>query len=608
MTRALLLSLCLILAFAAPAAVAQTRTSHGLSLFGDLKYGPDFKQFLYVNPNAPKGGTLRLSSTGGFDNLNPFIAKGNPAPGLTLSYDTLFKRSLDEPGAAYGLIAKSVEVPADSSWALFTLRPEARFQDGSPITADDVVFSFEVLRDKGQPFYRFYYASIAKAEALDKTHVKFTFNKTGNRELPQIVGELPVLSKHYWQGKDFAATTLSPPLGSGPYRIAAVDANQRVTYARVKDYWGADLPVNRGSNNFDQIVYVNFNDPEVELQGLFADAYDFRRENSAKNWATRYDSVPAVQAKQIIREPTKIDQVKPMQAIVLNLRRPKFADPRVRLAFDYALDFEWTNKNLFYGQYARTASFFQSSELAATGLPSPLELELLEPFRAQLPPEVFTQVYSEPKTDGSGNERENLRKAAALLDAAGWHVVNGKLTNAKTGEIMRVEYLDVGGIFEKVILAYKERLARLGITLDYRLVDDSQYINRLHAFDFDMIVTGFAQSLSPGNEQREFWGSAAADRPESRNLAGIKNPVVDALIDKIIFATDRAHLVAATRALDRVLLWNRYVVPTWYAPFDRLAYWDRFGHPTPLPLYDDGFPDIWWYDAAHAAKTGKAKN
>ena len=606
--RAALLTLCLLLGLIAPAAAADTRVTHGLSLFGNLKYPADFKQFDYVNANAPKGGTLRLATTGGFDNLNPFIAKGNAVEGLLLIYDTLFKRSYDEPGASYGLIAKSAEVPADSSWVLFTLRPEAKFQDGVPVTADDVVFSFETLRDKGKPFYRFYYASVAKAEALDKTHVKFTFNKAGNRELPLIVAELPVMPRHYWQGKDFGATTLTPPLGSGPYRIASVQANTRVTYERVKSYWGADLPVNRGSNNFDQIVYINFGDPEVELQGLFADAYDFRQENSAKNWATRYDNVPAVQQKRLLKVPVAIEQVKPMQAIVLNLRRSKFSDPRVRLAFDYALDFEWLNKNLFYSQYARTSSFFQGSELAATGLPSPLELELLEPFRAQLPPEVFTTVYTEPKTDGSGNDRENLRKAAELLDAAGWHVVNGKRTNDKTGEVMQVEYIDATGALEKVILAYKERLARLGITLDYRLIDATQYINRMRKFDFDMVIQGYPESLSPGNEQREFWGSAAADRSDSRNYAGIKDSVVDPLIEKIIFAPDREHLVAATRALDRVLLWNHYMVPTWYAPSDRFAYWDRFGHPDPLPRYDEGFPDIWWYDTARAAKTGAAKN
>lgn len=582
---------------------AETRKTHGLSLFGDLAYPPGFKYFNYVNPNAPKGGEVRLAMTGGFDSFNPFIAKGRAPTAVQLYvYDTLTKRAMDEPGSEYGLLAQSMEVAADYSFVIFALRPEARFHDGKRVTPEDVVFSFETLRDKGEPFYRFYYANVRGAEALDSRRVKFTFDSTGNRELPQIMGQLPILPKHYWQGKAFEATTLAPPLGSGPYKIASFEANQRITFERVKDYWGADLPVNIGMNNFDRITFINFGDLDVQLQGFFADTFDFRAENSARNWATRYETVPAVKSGAIKREQIILLQPKPMQAFVVNLRRKKFADPRVRLALDYAFDFEWTNKNFFYGQYARTTSYFQGSELAARGLPDALELELLEPHRDRLPKEVFSYVFTEPQTDGSGTDRENLRRAQDLLSLAGWRVQNGVLTNTQTGEKMVIEYLDNDTGLEKVVLAYKARLARLGITLVPRLVDDAQYISRLRSFDFDMITYGIAQSLSPGNEQREFWGSAAAGRPGSRNVMGIKDPVVDALIDKIIFAEDRAHLIAACRALDRVLLWNRYVVPGWHSPHERIAYWDRFGRPRTLPRYDIGFPEIWWYDKARAAK------
>jgi microcin C transport system substrate-binding protein len=547
--------------------------------------------------------------TGGFDNFNPFIAKGRSLGAIQLFvYDTLTKRSLDEAGSEYGLIAKSMEIASDYSFVIFTLRPEARFQDGTPITPEDVVFSFDILKEKGNPFYRFYYKNVKAVEAPDKTRVKFTFDSAGNRELPQIMGQLPILPKHYWKDKDFAATTLTPPIGSGPYKIGGFEANQRITFERVKNYWGAALPVNLGMNNFDRISYINFADLDVQLQGLFADSYDFRTENSARNWATAYEGKPAVTSGALHREQIILLEPKPMQAFVVNLRRSKFVDPKVRLALDYAFDFEWANKNFFYGQYARTTSFFQNSEMAAQGLPDKLELELLEPFRNKVPPEVFTYPFSEPQTDGSGADRDNLRKAAELLKLAGWQVENGVLTNAQTKEKMVIEYLEFDTGLEKVVLAYKDRLARLGIRLQPRLVDEAQYINRLRNFDFDMITYGIQQSLSPGNEQREYWGSTAASRPESRNVMGIKNPVVDVLIDKIIFAPDRAHLVAACRALDRVLLWNRYVIPGWNAPYERLAYWNRFGRPKIMPRYDVGFPEIWWYDATRAAKTGKARN
>ena len=582
------------------------KVTHGLSLFGDLKYGPDFQHFDYVNPNAPKGGTARLSSNGGFDSLNPFIAKGRPDGRLMLTYDTLMAPSLDEPSAEYGLIAESVEAPEDHAFVIFTLRKEARWHDGTPITPADVVFSFNTLVKKGAPGYRFYYKNVVKAEALDARRVKFTFDKGGNRELPQIMGQLPVIPKAYWEKRKFENTTLDPPLSSGPYKISKVEVNHSISYERVKDYWAADLPLNRGTNNFDRIDVVYFQDEDVELQGLFADVFDYRIENVAKNWATRYN-VPQVASRQIVKEEVKLKNPEPFQGFALNLRRQKFSDPRVREAFDAALDFEWMNKNFFFGQYARTESYFQSSELAATGAPGPLELELLEPFRAQLPAQVFGPPYKPLKTDGSGQNRANLLKAKQLLESAGWTVKNGALTNGKTGEVMTVEMLVNSPAFTRIFEAYGRSLEKLGIKTTIRTTDEAQYINRLRNFDFDLITSVIPQSLSPGNEQREFWGTEAAARPESRNYAGIKDAVIDALIDKIVFAPDRAHLVAACRALDRVLTWSHYMVPTWYAPVDRLAYWDRFSHPANPPAYAIGFPDIWWYDAAKAAAVGQKK-
>jgi len=589
------------------ASAGETRTVHGLSLLGELKYPPDFTRFDYVNRDAPKGGTARLSSIGSFDNLNPFIPKGDAASGLTLIYDTLMKRSLDEPGAEYGLLASAAQVADDDSYVTFALRPQARWHDGTPVTVDDVVFSFETLRDKGAPFYRFYYQNVAKVEALDASHVKFTFAVKGNRELPHIMGELAILPKHYWATRDFSATTLEKPLGSGPYEIESADPSHGITYKRVADYWGADLPVNVGQNNFDRITFVNFNDPDVALIGLFSDAYDFRAENGAKNWATAYDGAPPVKTGAIVREMPTLKNPEPMQAFIFNLDREKFKDERVRLAFDYAFDFEWTNKNIFYGQYARTSSFFQNSDLASRGVPQGLELEMLKPYRAQLPAELFTTPYSEPATDGSGTDRDNLRKAKELLSAAGWNFKNGQLVHDKTGEPFTFEFLDVEEHFSKIFLAYTERLKRLGIIASYRSVDQTQFINRVRKFDYDVMMTGWGQSNSPGNEQRDYWSSAAADSPDSRNYARIRNPVVDALVDKVIFATDREHLVAATNALDRVLLWNHYVVPGWYAPTERLAYWNRFSHPEKLPDYDTGFPDIWWWDDAKAQATAQRK-
>ena len=578
----------------AGAAFAGDMPRHGLSLFGELKYPKEFKRFDYVNPDAPKGGVVRLAAIGGYDSLNPFILKGESAAGAGLIYDRLLTPSFDEAGAEYGLLAESVEAAPDFSWAVFTLREGARWHDGQPVTPEDVVFSFNILREKGAPLYRYYYANVKRAVKQGARGVRFEFDGGGNRELPLIMGQLPILPQHYWKGRDFEATTLDPPLGSGPYRIAKVEANRSLTLERVPDYWGRDLPVNAGANNFGQIVFEYYRDDTVALEAFKANNFDVRFETSAKNWATAYD-FPAVAEKRVIRAELETRNAEPMQGFVFNTRRDKFSDRRVRLAFNYAFDFEWANKNLFYGQYARTHSYFQNSELAATQLPDAAELALLEPFRKQLPPEVFTQVYKPPVTEGDGNARANLREARRLLAEAEWEVKDGVLRNAASGAVMQVEFLLDQPNFERIVQPYARNLERLGVKATIRIIDSAQYKNRTDAFDFDIVIGGIANSLSPGNEQREYWSSSAASRPGSRNLPGVRDKVVDALIDRIIFAENRAALVAASRALDRVLLWGHYMVPQWHAPHTRAAYWNVIDYPRPLPDYNIGFPELWWY-------------
>lgn len=578
----------------------ESSARHGLSLFGDLKYPPGFERFDYVNPNAPKGGLLRLGAMGSFDSLNAFIVKGDPARGLGLIYDTLMVSSMDEPGSEYGLIAETVSHPDDYSSVTFTLRAQARWHDGEPITPDDVLFSFDALTTKGHPFYRFYYANVVKAEKVGERGVRFVFNSTGNRELPLIMGQLQVLPKHYWEGVDvdgnprnFASTTLVPPLASGPYRVGEVSPGRSVEYVRVNNYWGADLPVNIGQHNFDRLRYEFFRDDTVALEAFKADQFDLRFENSAKNWATQYDIAVVHEGRMKLATP-KTDNPEAMQSFVLNLRKPKFANRAVREAFNYAFDFEWTNANLFYDQYQRTDSFFAGSDLAAQGLPQGKELEILNGVRDALPREVFTQIYKNPRTDTEGGLRANLSKAAERLGSAGWVIEGGALHHAETGEVFSVEFLLVQPTFERVVSRYKQNLERLGIQVSIRIIDSAQYENRMEQFDFDIVVGNWAQSLSPGNEQREFWGSEAASRSGSRNLAGIKSPVIDALVDQVIFAPDRETLVAATRALDRVLLWSHYVVPQWHVPHMRIAHWNRMAYPEKLPTYNIGFPMVWW--------------
>lgn len=586
-------------------AAEEPKPAHGIAMHGDLKYGPDFRHFDYADPDAPKGGTVTFSAIGTFDSLNPYILKGVPAAGLGLVFQTLTVQSEDEPFSEYGEIAASIIVPEDRSWVAFDLRPEARWHDGQPITVEDVIFSLETLKSKGHPFYRAYYKNVVKAEKVGERRVKFTFEGGINRELPLIVGQLPVLPKHWYEGRDFERATLEPPLGSGPYRIERVDAGRTIVYRRIHDWWGADLPVNRGRYNFDEIRYEYYRDSDVALEAFKAGQYDIRLENTAKLWATGYDS-PALKRGLIVREEIPVEQPAGMQGFVFNTRRALFQDPRVRQALAYAFDFEWTNKTLFYGAYTRTDSYFENSELEATGLPSAKELELLEPFRDRLPPEVFTVDYAPPVTDGSGNLRDQLRLALRLLREAGWEVQQNRLVNAKTGEPFRFEILLVSPAFERIAGPFVKNLERLGIQASIRTVDTSQYQNRLNEFDFDMIVAVWGQSLSPGNEQRDFWSCEAKQTPGSRNYAGICDPVVDALIDRIIQAPTREDLVAACRALDRVLLWGHYVIPHWHIPYIRIAYWDQFGRPKVLPRHDlDLF--AWWVDPTKAAALETAR-
>jgi len=596
------------------AAIAQAQGKgwrHGLSLLGDLKYPAGFKQFEYVNVKAPKGGVVRQLALGTYDNLNVVVSgvKGVAAIGISLFvYDTLMTGAQDEVSTEYGLLAEAVSHPQDFSSVTYRLRSNARWQDGKPVTPEDVIFSMETMK-KYNPQLGAYYRHVVKAEKSGERDVTFTFDSPGNRELPQIVGQLIVLPKHWWEGvdsagrkRDVGATTLEPPLGSGPYRIKDFTPGRSITYERFADYWGKDLPVNVGRNNFDQVRYEYFRDSLVALEAFKGDRIDFRFENSAKNWATAYD-FPAVTEKRVVLEEFPILSSGGMQAFAFNIRRGKFSDPRVRRAFNFAFDFEEMNKQIFFGQYKRIASYFERTELASSGLPQGRELEILETVRDKVPPEVFTTPYTNPVAGNPEAVRNNLREALRLFKESGYEIRNQKLINTKTGEALSAEFLVEDPASERFVLFYKPSLERAGVTVTVRTVDSAQYENRIRQWDYDIIVANWGQSLSPGNEQRGMWGSEAADQPGSQNLVGIKNPAIDKLIDGVIFTKDREDLVAATKALDRVLLWNHYVVPNWTYPNLRTARWDRFGRPGILPKYGtSGFPTIWWWDAEKAAK------
>jgi len=620
-----------------PAKADDAQCHNAMSLVGAPKYGPDFKNFDWVNPDAPKGGTVHQWANGTFDTLNPFSDKGVKAAGLGLIYDSLFTPSLDEPSTQYALIAECATYPDDFSSVTFKLRPEAKFQDGQPITPEDVIFSFDALK-KANPFYAFYYKNVQKAEKTGDHEVKFTFDTKGNRELPMIVGELNIVPKHYWEGKDangnqrdIGKTTVEPPLGNGPYKIKSIDISRKITFERVPDYWAKDLPVMRGQQNFDNLEFTYYRDRTPAFEDFKTGSIDVWFENQAAAWATQYN-FDALKKGLVKKEAIPVKRVAPMQAFVFNLRRKEFQDSRVRQAFNLLFNFEEANKKLFFNLYQRVDSYFANSDLAATGLPEGRELEILNEIKDGVPPEVFTTVWKNPVNEQEGDYRKHQQEALKLLEAAGWKIRSedvddpscgtwckikkkigissastARVLRNEAGEQMTVEFLINGDTFERIILPYAQDLAALGIKATVRNVDDAQYKQREDNRDFDIIVDSFAQSNSPGNEQRDFWGSAAADKPASRNTAGIKNPAVDKLVDKIVFAKDRADLVAATHALDRVLLWNYYVVPHWNYPYERIAYWNKFGRPETLPSQTSGFSQVWWYDADKAKALEAAK-
>ena len=586
---------------------------HCLPLSGDLKYPAGFRHFDYVNPQAPKGGTLRLAALGTFDNFNQVVAglKGLFAAAAGTICDTLMVASLDEPMANYGLIAEEVGHSPNFTTISFRLRAAARHHDGTPITVEDVIFSFEAFK-KTNPFIGAFYRDVEKVEKSGEREVTFRVGSPGNHEMPIVLGQLRVLPRNWWEGtdaagkkRDIGATILEPPLGNAAYRIKEFVAGRRVVYERVKDYWAKDLNVNVGRDNFDEVRYEYFRDPTIALEAFKADHVDWRIENSAKNWAMAYD-FSAVKDKRVVLEEFPQRDRGIMRAFAFNLRRDKFRDPRVRQAFNFAFDFEEMNKQFFFGQYRRINSYFEGTELACSGLPQGEELKILEPLRDEVPPEVFTTPYANPVSGTAEKVRANRQEGMRLMAAAGYEVRDHKQVNVKTGEVLTAEILNLTSDplgSERFILFYKPSLARLGIDISVRSVDDIQYENRLRDFDFDIMIATWPQSLSPGNEQRDLWSSQAADTPGSRNYVGIKNPAVDALIDRVIFAKSRADLVAATRALDRVLLWNHYVVPLFTDDRLRAARWDRFGKPDSLPNYGGAaFPAVWWWDAEKAAK------
>jgi len=584
---------------------AEINISHAIAMHGLPKYGLEFQHLEYVNPNAPKGGKVIFSSTGSYDSFNPFILKGTAAAGIGNLYETLTTNSSDEAFTEYGLIAETIEWPDDRSWVAFTIRNEAIWHDGKKITPEDVIWTFNTLMDKGHPFYKYYYEDVLEVIKINDSKVKFIFEGNTNLELPLIVGQLPVLPKHYWEDKNFEETSMDIPIGSGPYRIKDFDPGRSITYELNTNYWAKNIPVKKGTENFEIIQYEYYKDRSIEREAFKSGDIDFFSENSSKEWATSYE-VPALKKDLLKKELIEHQNPQGMQGFAFNTRKDFFKDRRVRKALSYAFDFEWTNKNLFYGAYKRTNSFFENSELASSGLPSGKELDYLTPYMDVLPKEIFTEEYNPPKTDGSGFMRLELKKASTLLQNAGWELINGKLTNKKTGKKFEFEILLVSPAFERIVLPFKDNLEKLGINTNVRTIDSAQYQNRLDSFDFDMIVSTFSQSLSPGNEQKNFWGSNAANTNGSRNIIGIRDSVIDLLIDKVISSTSRENLINATRALDRVLLWGHYVIPQWHISAYRTLYWDIFDKPKIRPKYSLG-TNTWWIDKDKASTIDQRK-
>ena len=602
------------LTFPSPALAEAPPCRHALSLIGAPKMPADFKHFDWVNPDAPKGGTFRQFGEGTFDTLNQISDKGVQAAGLGLLFDELMASSPDEPSTNYGLIAECVSYPEDFSSATFKLRPEAKFHDGSPVTPDDVVFTFDQMK-KVNSFAAFYYKNVVKAEKSGDRDVTFTFDTKGNRELPMIVGQLQVVSKIFWEGKDangeprdLGKTTLEPPLGNGPYKIKSQDMGRKIVYERVADYWAKDLPVRRGQYNFDTLELTYYRDRTPAFEDFKSGSLDLWTENTASDWATKYD-FDAIKTGLAKKEAIAISRLAPMQGYVFNTRRKQFQDPRVRQAFNLLLNFEEANKKLFYDLYKRTSSYFENSDLQSKGLPEGRELEILTEVKSEVLPEVFIAEWKNPVNKEPGDFRKNQQAALKLFNAAGWTLGSDHVLKNAAGEPFVAEILLQGPTFERITLAYLKDLEPLGLKISVRSVDNAQYKLREDKRDFDIIVDNFAQSNSPGNEQRQFWGSAAADKDASRNTAGIKNPAIDKLIDKVVFAKDRAELVAATKALDRVLLWNCFIVPHWHYPFERLAWWDKFSRPEKLPSQTSAPLQVWWTDSAKAKalETARAK-
>jgi len=574
--------------------LANTYVSHAIAMHGEPKYNEEFFSVEYVSKSSVKGGNIVRSSIGNYDTFNPFTLKGTSAAGIGLLYESLTVGSSDEAFTEYGLLAKHIEWPDDRSWVAFTLRDEAVWHDGKKISSDDVVWTFNTLMEKGHPFYKYYYGDVSEVIKMSEKKVKFIFSTNTNKELPLIVGQLPVLPQHYWEDKNFEETTLDIPIGSGPYKIKSFDAGRSITYELNENYWGFKnnlVPIKVGKDNISIIRYDYYKDRGVEREAFKSGEIDFFSENTSKEWATGYD-ISAVEEGLIKKELISHENPQGMQAFAFNTRKEIFKDKRVRKALSYAFDFEWTNKNLFYGAYKRTDSFFENSELSSNGLPSKEELAYLNPYMDVLPNEVFNAAYNNPKTDGSGFIRNQLQQANKLIKDAGWILQNGKLENSK-GEPFEFEILLVSPAFERIVLPFIDNLEKLGIKASLRTIDSSQYQKRIESFDFDMIVFTFSQSLSPGNEQRNFWGSDAADTNGSRNVIGIKNDVIDILIEKLINAKDREDLITITRTLDRVLLWNYYVIPQWHISAYRVLYWDMFDQPKKKPKYSLGF-DTWW--------------
>ena len=571
---------------------AEAITQHAIAMHGEPAYADGFTHFNYVNPDAPKAGTLRRHVIGTFDTFNPFISRGTAAAGIAYLYDSLTVASLDEPFTQYGLLAQSMQVPEDRSWIIYTLRKEARFADGTPVTAHDVVFSFTTLTEKGAPFYSFYYGDVDKVEALDDHRVKFSFKPGDNQELALIIGQMQVLPAHFWKDRDFTNASLDYPMGSGPYRLVSHEPGRQVVYERRDDYWAKNLPVKRGHHNFDRLTFEYFLDDTVALEAFKGGRYDLRMENRASTWASGYDS-PALERGDIQLREIHHSLPAGMQGFVYNLRKPIFQDPVLREALAYAYDFEWANSNLFHGQYRRTRSYFQNSEMEAQGLPDEAEFALLEPLAQHLPPRVFTQTYHPPASDASGRDRKNLIKARQMLLDANYTLENRQLISPD-GEPVRFQILLDSAAFERIVLPFAQNLQTLGVTADVRRVDPQQYTERLRKFDFDIVVHVFGQSNSPGNEQRDYWHSDAATRTDSRNIAGISNTGIDALVELLIAAPDRQSLVTRARALDRALQWGHYVIPNWHLDYFRVAYHTSLRHPDKEVPY--GFPiDTWWH-------------